>query len=200
MLPSMTNRWLLVLTTVLYFAASPVSAQVSMYSDPKASQPGDVITIVLDERTTAQRQSTWEKNSSASKGAFSGVGGNGLAGQFSADAEFNSNTESRNESVQRDALEGTFTANIVEVDDSGNLIIEGERHLNINGETHLMRVTGRVRPYDVRYNNSVLSHKIANANIEYREAGRRSRRFAPGFLTRAGAVAAAGLGIILAVF
>lgn len=196
---SSISRHSFIFAVLAYLTASPALAQVSMYADPKASEPGDVLTVVLAERTSAQRHSSWEKQSSASKGAFSGMSGNGLQGQFSADAQFDSNTETSNESVQSDALEGTFTANIVDVTDTGNLLIQGEHRLNINGETHLMRISGQVRPNDVHYNNSVFSYKIANANIEYREAGHRSRWFSPGLLTRVGAVAAAGLGIVLAV-
>lgn len=189
-----------VITLVFLYLAAPVTiAQNSLYSDPKASTPGDVLTIILAEQTSAERQSSWEKRSSASKGAGSGISGNGLEGQFSTDAHFDSNTETENQSIQSDALEGTFTASVVDRTDSGNLIIEGERQLNINGETHLMRVSGEVRPFDVRYDNSVLSYQIANANIEYRDAGRRSRWFAPGLMVRVGAVTIAGLGIVLAV-
>ncbi len=182
----------------LSFTAPTVFAQSSLYTDPKASAPGDVLTIILAEQTSAERRSSWEKRSSASKGASSGVSGSGLEGQFSTDAQFDSNTEAENQSVQSDMLEGTFTANVVDLTDTGNLVIQGERRLNINGETHLMRVSGEVRPFDVRYDNSILSYQIANADIQYRDAGRRSRWFAPGLMVRVGAVTVAGLGIVLA--
>jgi flagellar L-ring protein precursor FlgH len=185
---------------ILLYMTTPLAvAQSSMYTDPKAASPGDVLTIILAEQTSAERQTGWEKRSSASKGTGSSVGAGGLESQFATDAHFNSNTESQNQSVQSDALDGRFTASVVDLTDTGNLLIEGERRLNINGETHLMRVSGEVRPFDVRYNNSVLSYQIANANIEYREAGRRSRWFAPGLMVRVGAVTVAGLGIVLAV-
>lgn len=184
---------------ILYMASTP-KAQVSMYADPKAHEEGDVITVVLAERTSAERATGWEKQSSANKGVFSGLeSGSAFESRFSADARFSSDTRSHNESVQSDLLRGTFSAQVTGVSPNGNLVVQGERRLNINGETHLMKVSGLVRPYDVQYNNSVYSFQIANASIEYREAGTRSRWFAPGFWARVGTVTAAGVGVLIAV-
>ena len=149
------------------------SAQYSLFSDIKGRQLGDVITIRLEERTAAQRESGWENEKSGRLGGTGSLdGGSTLSGTFGMDARFDQESSRRNESVQSDLLRGTLSAVITRVDSlSGNVIVEGERSLNVNGETHLMKVTGTVRPFDIRGDNSVFSYQLANAMIEYKRAG-----------------------------
>ena len=60
---------------------------------------------------------------------------------------------------------------MVGVDAAGTLAIEGERRLNVDGAVHLMRVRGTVRAADVTTANTVYSHQIAGADVEYRQEG-----------------------------
>ena len=66
---------------------------------------------------------------------------------------------------------GTLTARVVGVDPAGNLLVEGERQLDVDGTTHILQVSGLVRPQDVGPSNSVLSHQIADARVAYRTEG-----------------------------
>lgn len=172
-------------------------AQTSMFSDPKAHAEGDVLTIVLAERTAAQRESAWQNNSKAGLGTSASVAGGTLSGSFAADANFTKDAKARNESLQSDLLQGTMTALIVGVEPGGNLQVRGERRISVNGEAHLLSVSGIVRPFDIQYNNTVLSYQIANADIEYRRTGFGKRMFKPGFFVKFGAIAALGAAILL---
>lgn len=170
--------------------APQAHAQSSLYADLKAYQEGDVITVVLAERTAAQRESGWENASDSRLGGTGSVSSPTLSGRFGLDAQFDKAASNTNESVQKDLLSGTMTAMVVEQDAVGNLVIAGERTLNVNGETHLMRVAGTVRRADIRQDNTVLSYQIANANIEYKRAGGIKRSlFKPGRVVRLGALA-----------
>ena len=172
--------------------------QNSLFSDPKAHQAGDVLTIVLAERTAAQRESAWQNDSRASLGGSGSASGNGLSGQFAADARFSKEARARNESTQSDLLQGTITALVVGVEPTGNLQVRGERKISVNGEAHLLTVSGLVRPYDILYDNTVLSHQIANAEIEYRRSGFGKKFFKPGSFVKFGAIAALGVAILMA--
>lgn len=175
-----------------------VQAQ-SMFSDFKARQVGDVITIRLLERTSAQRASQWENQSNAARGGEATVaGGNSLSGRFAVDSKFNNEAQNRNESVQSDLLNGTMTAVIVARDSTGLLVLNGERKLNVNGETHLMKVQGMVRPFDIRPDNTIPSYQIANASIEYRRDGFRHKVFKPGAFARIGSLLAIGAAVFYA--
>lgn len=182
-------------------AAIPDAAAQSLYSDFRARKAGDIITIVLVEQTSAQRASEWQNSSSNGVDAAANVSnGSDLSGRFALDATFAKDARARNSSLQRDLLTGTITATITQRDDTGNLFLQGERSLNVNGETHLMKVSGLVRPVDVRTNNSVLSYNIANAHIEYSRKGGIARGFfRPGRVARFGAIAILGGAVAFAM-
>lgn len=178
-------------------AAVPARAQQSMYADPKARQAGDLVTIVLVERTSASRESDWGNESSAALGGAASVAGSSdLEGSFGLDARFNKAARTRNQSLQRDLLSGTITALVTGVDAAGNLTVAGERKLSVNGESHLLKVSGLVRPYDLQYNNTVLSYQIANASIEYHRGGLHRRFLKPGALVKVGLAAVLGAAVV----
>ena len=184
---------------LLAAAATPAAVQgQSLFADPTANQPGDLLTIVLAERTAAQRESAWQNKSDARLGTSADVGAENLSGAFSADARFNKEAMASNESVQSDLLQGTVTAVIVDTAPGGNLVVHGERKISVNGEAHLLTIHGLVRPMDIKYNNVILSHQIANAEIEYRRTGFGKKLFKPGSFVKLGALAALGVAAFFA--
>ncbi len=195
--PSRLLPLLLVLAILLGHSA-PASAQESLYSDPVAHEPGDVLTVILDERTSAERESSYQGSSNASVGGSGAADGPGLSSQFGADAEIRSQTDNTNETAQSGTLTGTMTVRVVEVNQAGNLLVEGRRNMTVNGATHVMEVSGLVRADDIQYDNTVLSHQIANARITYNQSGMRHNGFfSKGFLLKAGSAVLVGLSIFL---
>jgi flagellar L-ring protein precursor FlgH len=194
-------RSLLALTTLVLVAliGLPVSAQnQSLYADPTAAEPGDVLTVVLDEQTSAQRASSYQGSSSSEVNANASAAGEGLSSQFQAGTQIESDTDNSNESVQSGTLTGTITVRVVDVNQAGNLLVSGERNLTVNAATHVMKVSGIVRTDDIRFDNTVLSHQIANAEVKYNQAGNRHNGFfSKGFLLKAGSAVAVGVGIFL---
>lgn len=195
--PSRLLPLLLVLAILLGHSA-PALAQESLYSDPVAHEPGDVLTVILDERTSAERESSYQGSSNASVGGSGAADGPGLSSQFGADAEIRSQTDNTNETAQSGTLTGTMTVRVVEVNQAGNLLVEGRRNMTVNGATHVMEVSGLVRADDIQYDNTVLSHQIANARITYNQSGMRHNGFfSKGFLLKAGSAVLVGLSIFL---
>lgn len=181
------------LALVLLLGVSHAAAAQSLFADPKAARVGDPLTVVLAERTAASSRSQFEDRSQA------GVNGSASAegGQFALDANVSQNAAAQNQAVQSDLLSGTITAVVVGVDPTGNLQIEGERTLHVNGVTHLMKVSGTVRPLDVTYDNTILSYQIANADVEYRQKGIGPKFLRPGTLLKAAAAALLGAALFL---
>lgn len=177
----------------------PAQAQSqSLYADPTAAEPGDVLTVVLDERTSAQRASSYEGSSSSSVSGGGSASGPGLSSQFGANAQINSETQNDNETAQSGTLTGTVTVRVVDVNQAGNLVVTGSRNLTVNGGTHVMEVSGIVRASDIRHDNTVLSHQIADAEITYNQDGARGNGFfSKGFLLKAGSAILVGISIFL---
>lgn len=183
-------RSLVALALVLFLA--DVAAAQSMYADPKARRVGDPLTVILAERTSASSQSQYQDQSNA---ALNGSAGASVGGSFAVDANVSQDAAARSAAAQSDILTGTITAVVTGVDETGNLQIAGERTLHVNGVTHLMKIAGTVRPLDVRYDNTVISYQIANAEVEYRKKGLRPKFLSPGTLMKAAAAALVGAAV-----
>jgi flagellar L-ring protein precursor FlgH len=194
-----TRRTTIAALFVLALVSNTVLGQ-SMFADYRAARTGDILTVVLAERTSAQRASGWKNQSDSKLGGSANLGnGGGLDGTFGLDAKFNNNASAKNESVQSDLLRGTMTAMVDSTDIGGNLIISGERTLSVNGEVHTMKLSGLVRRTDVQPSNTIMSFQIAQANIEYeRKGGMKRSLFKPGRVARFGAVAVLIAGFLVA--
>ena len=60
---------------------------------------------------------------------------------------------------------------VVEVLGNGNLVIIGEKQLALTEGSEFIQVKGIIRPADIQPDNTILSHRIANAQISYRGSG-----------------------------
>lgn len=153
--------------------ASSAAAQTSLYSDVKAGQVGDIITIILTENISGSSTADARKSSNANGSASGSVSGNFIPFEptFGSGAQVNYGSDERNLSSQRQLLQGMMSVQIIEVTPLGDLLVEGTRMTKINGETHRMELTGTVRSKDVDSQNRVLSYRVANANISYQQEG-----------------------------
>ncbi len=144
---------------------------ISYFEDPRAHRVGDVITIRLNEAFNASKTAATqtEKNSSAAIGIPIFAGKNMLNGPTSFDNKRAFKGDGT--ATQQNALSGSITAVITEVFPNGNLLLSGERSLQLNQGEELVRVTGVVRASDIASDNSVTSDRIADARISYSGKG-----------------------------
>ncbi len=75
----------------------------------------------------------------------------------------------------------TITAVVIDRQPNGNLLVEGRRTIELDGEYKQMHVRGWVRPVDVGTDNTVPSSKVANAHIYYDTEGDRSESTSKGW-------------------
>ena len=81
-------------------------------------------------------------------------------------------------------LIASISAKVVEVMPNGNLMLEARKELTINNEKQILVLTGMIRPDDIDSNNTVLSSKIADAQIYYVGDGVIQDKQSPGWLVR----------------
>jgi flagellar L-ring protein precursor FlgH len=81
-------------------------------------------------------------------------------------------------------LSTTMPARVVEVLPNGDLVLEGIREIDINGDRQIVVLTGTVRPTDVTRNNIVISSQIAQLRIRYFGRGLIRDNLKPGWLVR----------------
>jgi flagellar L-ring protein FlgH len=173
---------------VLTFFALPLQAASpapSMYSDRIARRVGDVVTIQIVENSSASAvASTNTKEEYGASLDGSGSGGLKFIPLFSATGNTKSEHKGDGRTVRQGSVTGVLTAKVVEVFPNGNLRIEGQKSVIINGERQLTVLTGVVRPEDVTLQNTVTSDLIADAQITFKGKGVLANAERPGFFAR----------------
>lgn len=160
-------------------------------SDRRASRVNDLVTVRVLENivSSATADSQLDKNSSASASVPSLFGvetrlpsmidPTNLA-SMSADSAF----KGSGTTTRTSQLTATMTTRVAEVLPNGDLVLEGVRELDLNGERQLVVLTGIVRAQDVRRNNQVLSTQVAQLRIQYYGRGLMKDNLKPGWLVR----------------
>lgn len=167
---------------------NPYSSNNGLYTDTRAHKVGDLISVQLDERTSASKNAgtTLGKSNSIGFGALA-VGGrpvtiNGY--DTSASLSNSSDFEGNSDASQSNSLTGNISVSVVKVLANGNLVVRGEKWLMLNNGNEYIRVTGIVRSEDVSSDNTVSSQRIANARIQYGGTGDFADTQERGFISR----------------
>ena len=148
----------------------------SWFGKGRNFQVGDVITVLLNESTQAERTQTGTvKRDSSNTLVPAGLtkyatGLGGFMNQINLKGGSVSNTGT-GEAGQQASLNGSVAVSVVEVMPNGNLVLRGEKQLALTEGSEIIQVAGIIRPEDVAPNNTVQSRRLANAQIAYRGTG-----------------------------
>lgn len=154
----------------------------SIFADRKASQVGDILTIVINETssTTQTLSNANSKSGSNTLAAGTGIFGFLAAATASGSDSFKADGKANNANTAR----GNVTVTVVEVKENGNMVVEGTQSIWNNKNEHKITVTGIVRPDDVTYANTVLSNKVADAQLRFDGKGPLNAKQRQGILTQ----------------
>jgi flagellar L-ring protein precursor FlgH len=87
-------------------------------------------------------------------------------------------------STQNNSLLGSIAVQVSQVLPNGNLMIQGEKWIQINQGDEYIRLRGIIRPEDLSAANSIPSTLVADARISYGGTGPLEESNTPGWLTR----------------
>jgi flagellar L-ring protein precursor FlgH len=168
------------------FTQNSLYVSKSMFTDIKAHDIGDVITVLIAEMSNASRESKASMSASSGLGADGSMSGNlsSFIPLFGMSTNLSENHNDDEGTSQTEMVTGKITATIMEKDSNGLLKIEGSRKVNVNGETNIMEITGFVRDRDISAQNTVYSYYIANADISYKKTGLENKVGRSGFFKR----------------
>ena len=171
----------------------------ALFEDVKARRIGDILTIRLNENHNAQKtaDSEIDKNNSSTVtnptllGAtpqfnlpnvlpLSSTTNNTLESNLSATHAFSGEADSQ----LSNSVTGNLTVTVADVLPNGNLVVRGEKRLNLNQGNEYIKISGIVRPIDIASDNSVDSNRVADATIIYNGDGAAADANRPGWLTR----------------
>ena len=149
---------------------------ISLFEDPKPYRIGDILTIILQESTSASKSaltSTKKEDSiDIPNPTMFGVsptfnGANVMQMSIEPKREFSGEADS----TQSNSLNGEITVTVVDILPNDNLVVQGEKWFTLNQGKEYIRIAGVVRPLDVQSNNTIVSSKLADAQIAYSGEG-----------------------------
>ncbi|HTV03538.1 MAG TPA: flagellar basal body L-ring protein FlgH [Luteitalea sp.] len=160
-------------------------------SDRRARAVNDLITVRVVENIEAAGSADSQLNK-ASKASASVPSLFGVESKLPsmidptnlASASADSSFKGGGTTTRTSQLTATMTARVSEVLPNGDLLLEGVRELDLNGERQIVVLTGIVRPMDVRRNNSVMSTQVGQLRIQYYGRGLMKDNLKPGWLVR----------------
>jgi flagellar L-ring protein FlgH len=158
-----------------------------LFEDRRARHVGDVLTIVINEKTQAGKQAS--SNASKTSAVDSSI--NAVAGlPLKRLQGIGLNAEASNEYADKSALNssntfsGQVSVTVVEVLPNGNLIVAGEKQIALDKGVEYIRLSGVVQPDTIQAGNVVSSTKVADARIEYRTSAKFDTAEVMGWLGR----------------
>ena len=168
------------------FQAANASA---LFEDFKARRVGDVLTVLLAERTNARKSA----NANTSKDSSVSLLDPTLLGRpvtrdgvplLNNELDMTRSFDGKGDAAQSNQLDGSITVTVAAVLPNGNLVIQGEKWVKINQGQEYIRLRGIVRPVDIRSDNTVLSTQVGDAQVAYGGTGTVAQASSPGWLTR----------------
>ena len=154
----------------------------SLYSDKKARNVGDILTIVINESTTQTASKSRNNSKSGSLSAGAGTGIFDFIKAFSANGS--DSFQADGEATDTNRYIGQITVTVVEVLPNDNMIIEGTQSIWQNKDEHKITLRGTIRRDDVTMNNTVPSTKVADASIRFDGKGPLNAKQRQGILTQ----------------
>jgi flagellar L-ring protein precursor FlgH len=162
-------------------------------SDLRARRINDLVTIVVNESTTATVKgdlstSRVGANSYGASGVLARVATLGIGGGTAASSTPTTTTSNSFKGAgntdRSAAFTTTITARVVKVLGNGNLIFEGYRDIQLNNETQRLYIAGMVNPVFLDVNNSIGSGQVAELKVGYGGQGVVDETTKPGYVSR----------------
>jgi flagellar L-ring protein precursor FlgH len=158
-----------------------------LFEDRRARNVGDTVTIVIAEKTDANKKSNTNTGRSSNNTfgvtALQGLPGKSFLGSNLA-ATSGFSFDGKGESANANEFTGTITVTVTEVFANGNLLVSGEKQVGINQGSEFIRLSGIVNPVQLTAANTIQSTQLADARIEYRGSGAVAENQQTGWLTR----------------
>jgi flagellar L-ring protein FlgH len=165
--------------------ARPQLWMADLAIDPKARRLNDLVTVSVIENLSATGSA--DSNVDKTSKADVVIPGTQIAEQLARLFPYSSETAHKGSgaTTRSTQLSATVTARVVEVLPNGDLVIEGVREVDINGDRSLVILTGVIRQFDVQSGNVVSSARIGQLQIRSLSQGLIKDSLTPGWLIRA---------------
>ncbi|EDL49963.1 flagellar basal body L-ring protein FlgH [Erythrobacter sp. SD-21] len=153
-----------------------------LYYGNRAARVGDLVTIVLVERTQTSKSTS---GSTKRDGSF-GLSLPTWSGIDSADlnASGGGSFKGSGDASQASSIRADLTVTIAEVRPNGTALVRGEKVMELSQGTEWVQLSGIIRLADIDQDNRIPSIRVADARISYSGAGSVQRASREGWLSR----------------
>ncbi len=161
-----------------------LNAPVSLYADPKVSNIGDIVTVIISINDKATFGNATDRSATSAvslAGAFgftpptSGSGSSsGQPGTITGNVNSTSTANGNGDINRSEQIQVSVPAVVTRVLPNGNLVIRGSQEVRVNFEMRQLSVAGVVNPTDISRNNTIAYDHVAEARISYGGRGRLS--------------------------
>jgi flagellar L-ring protein FlgH len=158
----------------------------NIFSDPRAAQIGDVVTINIAINDSA----TFGNATDRSMDSIINTGFDWKLQQDNSQKELKptvtseslSSTKGQGNIDRAEKIQLSVAAVVTDTLPNGNLVVSGSQEVRVNYELRLLNVAGIIRPRDISRNNTISYDKVAEARISYGGRGRIMEVQQPAFL------------------
>ena len=161
----------------------------SIFADKRAANVGDILTIIVQEASSANKnnETKTEKNSSWTA-AITSFFFPGVAAYKGSMPAVSYNSDLKHDGVgainNSETLVAQVAVKVMDVLPNHNLVIEGNRETSFSGEHQTIVLHGVVRPEDVTAADTVMSYNVADATISMVGKGTVTDTQRKGWFTR----------------
>ncbi|MBF6617800.1 MAG: flagellar basal body L-ring protein FlgH [Candidimonas sp.] len=159
-----------------------------LFEDRRPRNVGDIVTVVIQEKTNAAKnvQTTTDRSGSAGFGVglAPAILPTDLGAKQNFDISGSNASEGKGSTRADNTFSGTLTTTVIGVLPNGNLQIAGDKQIAINRGSEHIRFSGVVDPRSITGSNTVSSTQVADARIEFRSKGTMDEVQTMGWLQR----------------
>ncbi len=153
------------------------SGSKSFFKDMRATEVGDLVTVLIDINDQAQlnNTSTRARADSEQSGITSLFGLEQSAGRLAGNpdpsslADISTNVDNKGEGKinRNEAIKMKVAALVTQRLPNGNMVIQGRQQVRVNFELRELQIAGIARPQDITSENTIPFEKVAEARISY---------------------------------
>lgn len=161
------------------------SGYAPLTSGQRAAMIGDIVTIVLVERTQAAKSNAASLDRDGEIGLTPPTTGP-LSLFTPSDVAMGGDQSfgGKGEATQSNRLTGEISVTVAVVYPNGNMLVRGEKLVTLNRGDEFIRISGLIRPADIGPDNRIASTRVADARITYSGKGQLARASQQGWLQR----------------
>ncbi len=153
-----------------------------LYYGNRAAQVGDLVTIVLVERTQTTKSTDGSTSRDGGIGLslpkFIGIDDDNL--KASGGSSFNGSGDAS----QASSIRADLTVTIAEVRPNGTALVRGEKLMELSQGQEWVQLSGIIRLADIDQDNRIASIRVADARITYSGSGSVQQASREGWLSR----------------